>query len=456
MTTKQHATNEFRLRVVHHFEEYNNINKTIDEFFGGVTGTRRDTKRKSIYLWKRNKSQLEERCRKVSSRRKRKTRPIGSATTMPKECEEEIVHWIIDLRSNGVPVSAKMLQLKALEVANSRGIGSNFSASWMWRKSFLNRHSMSFRTRTKQSQIQPDDAARMATEFALVVHSEMRRLGVDLVYNADQTAVFFEYIPKTTIDCRGTKTVWIRCGGKEKTRLTCMLLGDSKGGRYDPFIIMKTTPAKKESTVAENMRLRQGFGSRMWPEISKLQSEHSVRLYANTKGWWTEHISVLFLEHHFGNRDITKPVLLVWDDFSGHWTDKVIRKAQDLNVTLLKVPPGCTGLSQPADVAWNRPFKHQLQLKWMEFMRNQLSGGPKEAPIKIIPPSRRDVVSWVDYSWKNLSLETIANGFRCLEDECNELVELMELCGVTDKSLGIISEEDDVIEQLQSRVVSDV
>ena len=45
------------------------------------------------------------------------------------------------------------------------------------------------------------------------------------LYNADQTGVFYEYLPKKTITPTGAKTVWVRCGGKDKERATAMLLG---------------------------------------------------------------------------------------------------------------------------------------------------------------------------------------------------------------------------------------
>ncbi|ETI40318.1 hypothetical protein F443_14257 [Phytophthora nicotianae P1569] len=45
-------------------------------------------------------------------------------------------------------------------------------------------------------------------------------LGVKKVYNADQSGVCLEYLPKHTISEKGAKTVWVRCGGKDKERLT--------------------------------------------------------------------------------------------------------------------------------------------------------------------------------------------------------------------------------------------
>jgi hypothetical protein len=37
-------------------------------------------------------------------------------------------------------------------------------------------------------------------------------------------AVFFEYLPRQTVNTRGEKKIWVKCGGKDKE--TAMLLGD--------------------------------------------------------------------------------------------------------------------------------------------------------------------------------------------------------------------------------------
>jgi hypothetical protein len=72
-------------------------------------------------------------------------------------------------------------------------------------------------------------------------------------------AAFFEYLPKKTISPKGDKTVWIRCGGKEKERATVMLTGDSDGVKYPPFVVYKMPPSKKPDLNVENMNERHGF-----------------------------------------------------------------------------------------------------------------------------------------------------------------------------------------------------
>ncbi|KAE9052674.1 hypothetical protein PR001_g283 [Phytophthora rubi] len=167
-------------------------------------------------------------------------------------------------------------------------------------------------------------------------------------------------------------------------------------------------------------------------------------------------MSLKFLEYHFAGREnIDDNVLLLWDDFSGHWTTEVVDYAASLNVLLLKVPPKFTYVCQPADVSWNKPFKSGLRSLWVERLRDQLRvyhAGEKhrarmrakfeqdivrarkelvqaeaneevnrllsehgEELFKLKAPNRVDIARWVASCWDALTPATIRSGFRALE-----------------------------------------
>ena len=44
----------------------------------------------------------------------------------------------------------------------------------------------------------------------------------------------------------------------------------------------------------------------------------------------------------------------------------------DLGVEVIIIPPGCTGLTQPVDVGYNKPFKMQFHTAWEEYMINDV------------------------------------------------------------------------------------
>ncbi|OWZ14023.1 hypothetical protein PHMEG_00012559 [Phytophthora megakarya] len=79
---------------------------------------------------------------------------------------------------------------------------------------------------------------------------------------------------------------------------------------------------------------------------------------------------VMLVHRYIATREIVEEdIILLWDDFSGHWTLEVVSYAASINVTLLKVPPIYTYVCQPSDVAWNKSFKAMLQYRSNEKRR---------------------------------------------------------------------------------------
>lgn len=181
------------------------------------------------------------------------------------ETEEELAGWINEQRRDGVPVSSTMLQTKAIEVVETSGNAAGlFVASNPWKQSFLRRHSLSFRVKNRAGQAAPDDDNEHGQAFAREVREWMREHGVSVVYNADQTAVYFEMLPKTTVCASGEQTVWVKCGKREKQRATAMMLANSHGNKFSSIIVFKARPASSEDVQAQNVATRHGFDRVLW------------------------------------------------------------------------------------------------------------------------------------------------------------------------------------------------
>ncbi|KAG6955548.1 hypothetical protein JG687_00011131 [Phytophthora cactorum] len=148
-------------------------------------------------------------------------------------------------------------------------------------KRFKMRNKLSMRARTRQGQKSPEDLDKIAAEFSKDVAEKVQVLGIKTIYNADQTAVFFEYLPARTISRKGEKTVWVRCGGKSKERTTVMLLADSNGKKMAPFVVFKTDPSKNQSMREQNPRFRH---VQLWKTINQIQANSSLQVYGNRKG----------------------------------------------------------------------------------------------------------------------------------------------------------------------------
>ncbi|OWZ23124.1 DNA binding protein, partial [Phytophthora megakarya] len=214
-----------------------------------------------------------------------------------------------------------------------------------------------------------------------------------------------------------------------------------------PFAIFKQPPSRKLETEIYNRINQNGFGRGVWGEVAPLMDKHDVQIYCNSKGWWNANLSIKFLRFHFGSRaSLGEKILLLWDDFSGHWTQPVRDYAASINVVLMKIPPGYTSSCQPADIAWMKPFKLELRSLWVEHLQLQLRAHQQsdiQSKFKLQAPSRGELMLWLSNAWNKLPTATLESGFRKLaiptnkreppvtsaedrEAEINELVDKLE------------------------------
>ncbi|RLN20132.1 hypothetical protein BBJ28_00011496 [Nothophytophthora sp. Chile5] len=198
----------------------------------------------------------------------RSSRESGAAKTLSDAAEQDILEWLVVLPSQGVPVLANVLELAASEVAAMCDYSRiAFTASPTWVTAFLGCHSLSLRTKLRRGQFTPEDSARVANKLAATLRQRIIHDGVVTVFNANQTAGFFEYVAKHTMDERYETTVWVKSDNKSKERLTAILLADSTCLKYDPRVVSKMRPSSYEKTRVDSARLYNGFNRRLRPSI---------------------------------------------------------------------------------------------------------------------------------------------------------------------------------------------
>ncbi len=62
----------------------------------------------------------------------------------------------------------------------------------------------------------------------------------------------------------------------------------------------------------------------------------------------------------------------------------------DLDIEIISIPGGCTGLCQPLDVGINKPFKARVRALWEEWMIDGI-----DRMGMVYAPSREVISSWV-------------------------------------------------------------
>ena len=65
--------------------------------------------------------------------------------------------------------------------------------------------------------------------------------------------------------------------------------------------------------------------------------------------------------------------LVIFDEFKGQTTEKILACLKENNIFYVKVPADCTDRLQPLDVSTNKPAKDFLRLKFQSWYADKLS-----------------------------------------------------------------------------------
>ncbi|KAF0715870.1 Aste57867_3132 [Aphanomyces stellatus] len=117
-----------------------------------------------------------------------------------------------------------------LETANDLGLNEDeFKAGWHFMNGFKRRHRLSLRARSRSGKGSTDEGEAALTEFVSRIQRTVAEHDIDVIFNADQTGINYEYLLTRTPNATADSMVWIKYGGKTKDRATAMLLADSSG-----------------------------------------------------------------------------------------------------------------------------------------------------------------------------------------------------------------------------------
>jgi hypothetical protein len=83
---------------------------------------------------------------------------------------------------------------------------------------------------------------------------------------------------------------------------------------------------------------------------------------------WVEVILKPYVTNHVPPRIV--PIILL-DSFTVHQKGSVVKAIQALGIEVEFAPPGCTGLVQPMDVGYDKPFNSKLKVQFCNWMMLQ-------------------------------------------------------------------------------------
>ena len=96
--------------------------------------------------------------------------------------------------------------------------------------------------------------------------------------------------------------------------------------------------------------------------------------------------------------------LLFLDSYSVHKMGSVNRVISDLGVEVIIIPPGCTGVTQPVDIGYNKPFKGLVRDRYEEWMVNESDDLTK-------PPRRINIARWIVDAENKMKKSTLVNAW---------------------------------------------
>ena len=158
------------------------------------------------------------------------------------------------------------------------------------------------------------------------------------IYNVDESGMPLEHKQPKRVAERGTKKVYGRSSGN-KAQITIVACASATGVALPPMVIFQGARLNYELTIGEVPGTLSGLSEKGWIDQTLF-----FRWFNDV---FTKHISP------------ARPVLLMLDGHSTHYTPEVVHAAAKQGVVMLCLPPHTTHCIQPLDVSF---FKSHIGL----------------------------------------------------------------------------------------------
>ena len=203
------------------------------------------------------------------------------------------------------------------------------------------------------------------------------------IINMDPTPVIFSMHPKKTLEILGKKSIVIRTSTNDTRRATIALTIMAAGDQLVPMVVYKGT---ENGTIKKR----------------ELPNHHPTCIYETQENaWMDERVMLRWVEEVLAPYVALAPPgiipIILLDSYRCHVMASVVNVIQDLGCEVVHIPGGCTGLVQPLDVGYNKPFKTRVRKAWEEYMINNMrKNGSVESP------SREEVSHWIAEAYWDL------------------------------------------------------
>ena len=202
------------------------------------------------------------------------------------------------------------------------------------------------------------------------------------LYNCDETGMPLEHKMPKVIAAKGTKKVW-QCTSGTKSQITVLACASASGQTIPPMVV---------------------FTGKYFNNVLA-KGEVPATLYGMSySGWMDQKLFSDWFLHHFLKHAVTsRPLMLLLDGHSSHYTLELVKLAAQHDVVIFCLPPHTTADSQPLDTTCFKPLKSY----WVDVCRKYLFAHPSQVITKF-QFSALFAEAWS----QGMTISNITSGFR--------------------------------------------
>lgn len=290
--------------------------------------------------------------RKVSVARKGQSianKRRGPAPLLPLEIECDLVDWIIGHQLEGFPVTRVDVIVKGTKLLNAVRQGTLTDG---WYKRFSERHP---ELAERQAQVicrvrnQVDDDIVVTTHETVVAAIQTYGLDSSRIYNVDETGFYTRHRSTRVLALKGSRNVWTH-EAPPSFHLTIVACGNAAGEYIAPTFVLA--------------------GQRLQRSLWDALTVPGAQITTTANGFMTSCLFLKWLSRFSQSvpADVGRPVLLLMDGCSSHYSKAIIYEALQMGILLMCLPANATHLYQPLDVAVFAPFKKAIRAKLLKYV----------------------------------------------------------------------------------------
>ncbi|CAI7996987.1 Tigger transposable element-derived protein 6 [Geodia barretti] len=312
----------------------------------------------------------------------------GAHRYLDVEEEEEVVRWLEGCASIGYAKSVREVRSIVGAIVAAKNNLENFVVSHGWWDRFRARHPhLTLRTGESLAYHRAVSTNRFVIDkyFDLleeVLVSNNLCFAPHLIFNADETGLPLQHRPGKRVAVRGQKHVHVVNSGN-KAHISVLACVSASGYAIPPMVIFPRKTLTPHLTTQEVPGTIYGLSASGWMDRELFQE------------WFHRH----FLQHVPSSR----PLLLVLDGHSSHYSLEFIREATLEGVIVFCLPPHTTHITQPLDVS----AFHSLKTYWDSECDKFMSANPGRL-ITIYQFSSLFSLAWS----RAMTPQTIVSGFK--------------------------------------------